>query len=122
MPGNRFPEKNMAHQRLLTEPVTLTSGGNNQELIAAPGAGKRLRVFGVVVDNNGTAEADVVIRFGTAGTVVLDQTFSTGGKPFSLMLAPHFVQGNTNTNLQCDLNDQTTDDVKITVYYQVEDE
>jgi len=119
---NRYKEKNVGHQRLSSIGVTISAGGNNLELIAAPGAGKRLRVFGVIVDNNGTAAADVVIRFGTSGQVIFDNTLPTGSDPLPVMFSPHYVEGGSNVNLQADVNDQATDDVKVTIYYQVEDE
>lgn len=121
-PGNRYQEKNVGRLELSTKIVSIDGTGdvgNNVELIAAPGAGSRLRVFGVVVTQAGTAKADVNIHF-ASGKSVLNAQVPNDSHPVTDKLNGNFVQGDTNEALQYDITDQALDDAEITVYYIVE--
>jgi hypothetical protein len=118
--SNRFQERNVAHQQLSSSITTIATGGNNKELIAAPGANKRIKVYGFIIDNNGTGACDVILRFGASGEVIFDQTIPTGNVPLSIVPTPHYWMGGDNLNLQADISDQATDDLKITVLYQID--
>lgn len=117
---NEFLSKQMQPRKLNVAYVNITAGGSNKVVIAAPGAGSRLRVYGVLVSQDGTA-LDVASFHFSGGTKVGTVRVLSGGAPVELPIRGGYVEGEDNESLQVDVTDQASDDWDITVYYTKED-
>lgn len=117
---NRFDERNVAKQRLLVATINVTAGATD-DIIAAPGAGKRIRVYGIFVTQVGTATEKFSAQFEASSRVVFSQDVVNDGQQNGGMFGGHFVESDGNEALQYTVPDQASDDATFTVFYTVED-
>lgn len=87
-------------------------------VVAAPGAGKRIRIRGFSISSEGTEVVTARIRatIGTVDTIVFHQ--STDDQVGSVVMLPGFIDGDTNTAVNAELSGTSTNGVLFTVYYQ----
>jgi len=117
MSVNEFLQK-LAPQNLLTATLDISAGGTDTEVIAAV-SDRAIRVKQAIVTQKGTAAADFTVHF-DGGKTVLDAIVPNDGTPVSGPDGFNFVQGERNQALQIDVEDQATDEAKLTVYYTLE--
>jgi len=119
--SNRFEERNVGRVNLSVKVVNVVAGADDIEILAAPGAGKRYRVYGVVITQQGTAAADFLVRF-EDNKDVLGAIVPNDGTPVTDKLNGQYVEGDTNQGLDVDVENQASDDATIVVYHTVEED
>lgn len=87
-------------------------------IVAAPGAGQKLRLRGFGISSEGTEVVTARIRMtiGTVNTIIWHQ--STDDQVGSIHALPGYIDGDTNTAINAELSGASTNGVLFTVYYE----
>ena len=114
---NQFFENNVAAKEVTPITVRATAGGDTT-VIAAPGAGKRLRIYSASLSQQGTAAADASLK--VSGSDIFKARLSNDGRQTFWGDGRSYYTLPENIALVANITDQASDSFDINVNYTLE--